>query len=183
MAVWVLLGLAALLGLVAVGLYNGLVRLRVRSDEAWADIETQLKRRHDLIPNLVETVRGYAAHERGVFERVAEARSRAMGARTPGEAGAAEGMLTQALRGLLAVAEAYPDLKAHGTFLALQQELAATENALSDSRRTYNAAVRDLNTRLQTVPTNLIAGMFGFQPREFFEIEDAAERRVPPVRF
>jgi LemA protein len=183
MALWVLLGLVVVAGLLAVGLYNGLVSRRVRCDEAWAGIETQLKRRHDLIPNLVETVKGYAAHERGVLEKVTELRGRAMAAATPAAAGQAEGLLSQALRGLFAVAEAYPDLKANPSFLALQQELAATEDAIAGSRQTYNAAVRDLNTRIQTVPANIVAGLFGFQPREFFEIQDEAERAVPRVRF
>jgi len=180
---WVILGVLALGVIVAIGLYNGLVRLRVGADQAWSDVDTQLKRRNDLIPNLVETVKGYAAHERGVFEKVTEARSRAMGATTPAQAAQAEGMLTQALRGLFAVAEAYPELKANQNFIALQQSLAETENAISGSRQRYNAVVRDLNTRIQTVPSNIIAGMFNFQPREFFEIQDAAERAVPQVRF
>ncbi len=181
--VWISLGVLALLVIVAIWLYNGLVRLRVGADQAWSDIDTQLKRRYDLIPNLVETVKGYAAHERGVFEKVAEARSRAMGATTPAQAAQAEGMLAQALRGLFAVAEAYPELKANQNFLALQSQLAETENAISGSRRIYNAVVRDLNTRIQTVPSNMIASTFNFQPREFFEVQDAAERAVPQVRF
>jgi LemA protein len=164
-------------------LYNGLVRLRVQADQSWSDIDTQLKRRYDLIPNLVESVKGYAAHERGVFEKVAEARSRAMAASTPAQAGQAEGMLAQALRGLFAVAEAYPDLKANQNFMALQSQLAETENAVSDSRRGYNAVVRDYNTRIETVPANVIAGMFSFRRREFFEITEAGERAVPKVQF
>jgi LemA protein len=183
MAGLVILGVLALLALVAVGLYNGLVRSRVRVDEAWSGIATQLKRRHDLIPNLVETVKGYAAHEKGVLEKVTEMRSRAMTATTPAQAAQAEGLLTQALRGLLAVAENYPDLKANQSFLALQQTLADTEGAVASSRQAYNAAVRDLNTRVDSVPTNVIAGMFGFTHREFFELEDPAERAVPQVRF
>ncbi|HEV8309995.1 MAG TPA: LemA family protein [Methylomirabilota bacterium] len=183
MALWVVLGLAVLVVLIGVSIYNGLVRLRVRSDEAWSDIDTQLKRRHDLIPNLVETVKGYAAHERGVFEKVAEARSRAMAATTPAQSAQAEGMLTQALRGLLAVAENYPELKANQNFLSLQQSLAETENAIAGSRQAYNAVVRDLNTRIQSVPSNIVAGMFNFQRREFFEIQEAGERAVPQVRF
>jgi len=183
MELWIVLAVLVVVGVVAVSLYNGLVRRRVRCDQAWSDIDTQLKRRHDLIPNLVETVKGYAAHERGVFEKVTEMRSRAMGAGTPAQAAQAEGLLTQALRGLFAVAEAYPDLKANQNFLALQQSLAETENLVAGSRGVYNAAVRDLNTRVQTVPANLIANMFNFSPREFFELEDAAERAVPQVRF
>jgi LemA protein len=180
---WVVLGVAVLLGLVVVSLYNSLVGLRVRADAAWSDIDTQLKRRHDLIPNVVETVKGYATHERGVFEQVAAARSRAMAATTPAEAGQAEGVLTQALGRLFAVAEAYPELKANQGFLSLQQTLAETEDAIAGSRRGYNGVVQTLNTRIQTVPSNIIAGMFGFRPREFFEIQDAGERAVPQVRF
>ena len=183
MVLWLLLGLLALLALIAVSLYNSLVSLRVRSDEAWSGIATQLKRRHDLIPNLVETVKGYAAHERGVFERVTEMRSRAMSATTPAQAAQAEGLLGQALRGLYAVAENYPELKANQNFLSLQQSLAETENAIAGSRQAYNGVVRDLNTRIQTVPSSVIAGMFDFRPREFFEIEDAGDRAVPQVRF
>jgi LemA protein len=167
-----------------VGLYNGLVRSRVRVDEAWSGIATQLKRRHDLIPNLVETVKGYAGHERGVLEKVTELRSRAMAAATPAQAAQAEGLLTQALRGLYAVAEGYPDLKANQSFLSLQQALADTEGMIAGARQGYNAAVRDLNTRVESVPTNFIANAFGFTRREFFELEEpAAERAVPQVRF
>jgi LemA protein len=179
----VVLGLLVLVALVAVSLYNKLVALKVQAESAWSDIDTQLKRRHDLIPNLVETVKGYAAHEKGVFEKVTEARSRAMAAQTPAQVSQAEGMLTQALRGLYAVAENYPELKANQNFMALQQSLTQTEDAISGSRRSYNSAVQELNTRIQTVPSNIIAGMFGFQVREFFEIKDEAERAVPQVRF
>jgi LemA protein len=179
----VVLGVAAVLALVVVGLYNSLVRARVRVDEAWSGISTQLKRRHDLIPNLVETVKGYAGHEKGVLEKVTELRSRAMGATTPGQVAQSEGLLTQALRGLYAVAESYPDLKANQNFLSLQQALADTEGMLAGARQGYNAAVRDLNTRVESVPTNLLAGAFGFTRREFFELEDHAERSVPQVRF
>ena len=180
---WVVLGVLALLVVVAISLYNSLVGLRVRADAAWSDIDTQLKRRHDLVPNLVETVKGYAAHERGVFQQVTEARSRAMAAATPAQAAQAEGLLTQALGRLFAVAEAYPELKANQNFLSLQQTLAETENAIAGSRQSYNQVVRDLNTRIETVPTNIIAGMFNFRPRDFFEIQEAAERAVPQVRF
>jgi LemA protein len=183
MALWVVLGVLVVVILYVIGLYNSLVRLRVGADEAWSGIDTQLKRRHDLIPNLVETVKGYAAHERGVFERVTEARSRAMAATTPAQAAQAEGMLTQALRGLYAVAENYPELKANQNFMALQHTLGETENAIAGSRQRYNATVQDLNTRIATVPTNILAGMFNFKPRDFFVIEDAGERAVPQVRF
>jgi LemA protein len=179
----VVLGIVVVLVLVGVGLYNGLVRSRVRVDEAWSGIATQLKRRHDLIPNLVETVKGYAGHEKGVLEKVTELRSRAMAATTPGQAAQAEGLLTQALRGLYAVAEGYPDLKANQNFLSLQQTITDTEGAIAGARQGYNAAVRDLNTRIESVPTSLLASTFGFTRREFFEIEDPAERAVPQVRF
>jgi LemA protein len=183
MALWVVLGLLVLVTLYAIATYNGLVRLRIRTDEGWSGIETQLKRRHDLIPNLVETVKGYAAHERGVFEKVTEARSRAMAASTPAQAAQAEGMLNVALRGLYAVAENYPELKANQNFLQLQGTLAETENAISGSRQGYNAIVRDLNTKIESFPSNVIAGMFDFRRREFFEIEDPGERAMPQVRF
>jgi LemA protein len=183
MGLWVVLGLVVLLVLIAVSLYNRLVALKVQADSSWSDIDTQLKRRHDLIPNLVETVKGYAAHEKGVFEKVTEARSRAMAAQTPAQVSQAEGMLTQALRGLYAVAENYPELKANQNFMALQQSLTQTEDAISGSRRGYNSTVQELNTKIETVPSNIIASMFNFKPREFFEIKDDAERAVPQVRF
>ena len=170
-------------GIVVAGIYNGLVQLRVRADNSWSDIDVQLKRRHDLIPNLVETVKGYAAHEKGTFENVARSRSAAMSATSAADRAQAEGQLTQALRGLLAVAEAYPELKANTQFQSLQQSLSELEDALQNSRRYYNAVVRDLNTRIQSVPSNLIASMFHFQPRQFFEIADAGERAVPSVKF
>jgi LemA protein len=179
----IVLGVVVVLVLLIVGLYNGLVRARVRVDEAWSGIATQLKRRHDLIPNLVETVKGYAAHEKGVLEQVTASRSRAMSATTPAQMAQSEGALTQALRGLYAVAENYPDLKANQNFLSLQQTLADTESTIAGARQGYNAAVRDLNTKIESAPTNLLAGMFGFTRRDFFELEDPAERAVPQVRF
>ncbi len=179
----IFLAILVLAGLVVAGIYNGLVQLRVRADNSWSDIDVQLKRRHDLIPNLVETVKGYAAHEKGTFENVARSRSAAMSATSAADRAQAEGQLTQALRGLLAVAEAYPELKANTQFQSLQQSLAELEEALQNSRRYYNAVVRDLNTRIQSVPSNLIAGMFHFQPRQFFEIADAGERAVPSLKF
>lgn len=171
------------IGLIVAGMYNGLVQLRVRADNAWSDIDIQLKRRHDLIPNLVETVKGYAAHEKGTFENVARYRSAAMAATSTEDRAQAEGQLTQALRGLLAVAESYPELKANTQFQSLQQSLAELEDAIQNSRRYYNAVVRDLNTKIQSFPSNIIAGMFNFQQRQFFEITDAAERAVPNVKF
>jgi len=170
-------------GLIVAGMYNGLVQLKVRADNSWSDIDIQLKRRHDLIPNLVETVKGYAAHEKGTFENVARYRSAAMAATSTEDRAQAEGQLTQALRGLLAVAEAYPELKANAQFMSLQQQLTDLEEALQNSRRYYNAVVRDLNTKIQSFPSNIVAGMFNFQQRQFFEISDPAERAVPSVKF
>jgi len=169
---------------VVIGLmYNGLVQLRVRAESAWSDIDVQLKRRHDLIPNLVETVKGYAAHEKGVFENVAKARSIAMSATTPDQRGQAEGMLTQALRGLFAVAENYPQLQASQEFTQLQGSLNQMEDSIQNARRYYNAVVRDLNTRIQSFPTNIIAGMFGFQQRQFFQVDAPADRENVAVKF
>jgi len=170
-------------GLIVAGIYNGLVQLKVRADNCWSDIDIQLKRRHDLIPNLVETVKGYAAHEKGTFEDVARYRSAAMAATSATDRAEAEGQLTQALRGLLAVAEAYPDLKANTQFQALQQSLSELEESLQNARRYYNAVVRDLNTKIQSFPSNIIAGMFNFQQRSFLEIADPTERAVPTVKF
>ena len=178
-----LLVVIVVLALIVAGMYNGLVQLKVRADSAWSDIDVQLKRRHDLIPNLVETVKGYAAHEKGTFENVAKFRSAAMAATTPEERGQAEGMLTQALRGLLAVAEAYPQLQASQQFQSLQSSLSSLEDAIQNSRRYYNAVVRDLNTKIQSFPTNIIAGMFNFQQRQFFEITEPTDRNVPAVKF
>ena len=179
----VFVAILVVIGLIVGGMYNGLVQLKVRADNAWSDIDIQLKRRHDLIPNLVETVKGYAAHEKGTFENVARYRSAAMAATSAEDRAQAEGQLTQALRGLLAVAEAYPELKANAQFMSLQQQLTELEDALQNSRRYYNAVVRDLNTRIQSFPTNIIAGMFNFQQRQFFEITDPTERAVPNVKF
>ena len=179
----VFIAILVVIGLIVGGMYNGLVQLKVRADNAWSDIDIQLKRRHDLIPNLVETVKGYAAHEKGTFENVARYRSAAMAATSADDRAQAEGQLTQALRGLLAVAEAYPELKANAQFMSLQQQLTELEDALQNSRRYYNAVVRDLNTRIQSFPTNIIAGMFNFQQRQFFEIADPTERAVPNVKF
>jgi LemA protein len=179
----VFVAVLVVIGLIIGGMYNSLVQLKVRADNAWSDIDIQLKRRHDLIPNLVETVKGYAAHEQGTFENVARYRSAAMAATSAGDRAQAEGQLTQALRGLLAVAEAYPELKANAQFMSLQQQLSDLEDALQNSRRYYNAVVRDLNTKIQSFPTNIIAGMFNFQQRQFFEIADPTERAVPTVKF
>ena len=179
----VFLAVLVVIALIVGGMYNGLVQLKVRADNAWSDIDIQLKRRHDLIPNLVETVKGYASHEKDTFENVARYRSAAMAATSADDRAQAEGQLTQALRGLLAVAEAYPELKANEQFMSLQGQLSDLEDALQNSRRYYNAVVRDLNTKIQSFPTNIIAGMFNFQQRQFFEISDPTERAVPTVKF
>jgi LemA protein len=179
----IFVAILVVVGLVVAGMYNGLVQLKIRADSSWSDIDIQLKRRHDLVPNLVETVKGYAAHEKSTFEDVARYRSAAMGASSTEDRAQAEGQLTQALRGLLAVAEAYPELKANTQFQALQQSLSELEDALQNSRRYYNAVVRDLNTKIQSFPSNIIAGMFNFQQRQFFEIADPTERTVPTVKF
>ena len=183
MELWIGLGIIGLVILSGILVYNSLVSLRVRSGEAWADIQTQLKRRHDLIPNLVETVKGYMSHERGVLEKVTELRGAAMGASGPAAAAQAEGQLTQALRSLFAVAENYPQLRATENFMNLQQNLGQIEEQIQLSRRYYNAVVRDLNTRIQSFPSNLIASTFGFTMRDFFELETPEEGRPVQVRF
>jgi LemA protein len=169
--------------IIIVILYNALVRLKVQCDNAWADIDVQLKRRYDLVPNLVETVKGYAAHERGTLEAVISARNRAMSAQGPGAKGEAEGALSGALRQIFALAESYPQLRAADNFMSLQNSLQQIEEALQNARRYYNAVVRDFNTRLHQVPTNMIGTMCGFKDREFFEITAPAEREVPKVNF
>jgi LemA protein len=172
-----------LLVLATVVMYNGLVKLRNLVQEAWRQVDVELKRRHDLIPNLLETVKGYAAHERGTLEGVMQARSAAMsGGQNPVAAAQNEGMLSQALGRLFAVAEAYPDLKANANFLALQQELSSTEDRIAAGRRYYNANVRELNTKVETVPSNLVAGLAHIGRAEYFESE-GAEREVPGVSF
>ena len=181
----VLVVLAALV-MWAIGVYNGLVKLRNRVKEAWSDIDVQLKRRYDLIPNLVNAVKGYASHEKDVFENVTKARNMAVQAEQAGDvAGAAraENMLSGALKSLFAVAEAYPDLKANQNFLDLQAQLTDTENKIQAARRFYNGNVRDFNTKQEVFPANLVAGMFGFEAAEFFEVEDEAQRAVPEVDF
>jgi LemA protein len=166
-----------------IAVYNGLVRLRAQADNAWADIDVQLKRRYDLVPNLVETVKGYAGHERATLEAVVNARSRAMTAQGPAAKAEAEGALTQALRQVFALAEAYPQLRAAENFAQLQTSLGQIEDAVQNARRYYNAVVRDLNTRIAQFPSNLIADSFGFRPREFFELSSEAERQAPKVSF
>src|SRR5947209_16291464 len=182
MAGWIILAVLVVIAFLLVGMYNTLVQLRVRADNAWSDIDVQLKRRHDLIPNLVETVKGYAAHEKGTFENIARYRSAAMSATTPADKAVAENQLTGALRSLFAVAENYPQLKASEEFTQLQGSLSETEDSIQNSRRYYNAVVRDLNTQIQSFPTNILAGMFGFTQRQFFET-DAADREPVAVKF
>lgn len=181
MFLYVILGVAAVAVLWLVAVYNGLITMKNRVDESWSDIDVQLKRRYDLIPNLVETVKAYAKHERELFERVSEARSAAMGAKTPEEHAKAENALTGTLKTLFAVAEAYPDLKASENFARLQDELSDTENKIQAARRFYNGNVRDFNTKIEIFPNSLVAGMLNFKKREFFEIENGEEREVVKV--
>ncbi len=166
-----------------VAIYNGLVKLKVRTNEAWSDIDVQLKRRYDLIPNLISTVKGYATHEKELFENVTKARANAMNAQNPEEKAGAENMLTGALKSLFAVSEAYPDLKANENFLELQRELSDTENKIQASRRFYNGNVRDLNTKIQIFPDSIVAGMLNIKKREFFEIDEPKEKETPKVEF
>ena len=172
-----------LLVIFLIGMYNGLVRLKVQCDNAWADIDVQLKRRYDLIPNLVETVKGYAAHEKDTLEGVINARNRAMTATSPGEKAEAENMLSGALKSLFALAEAYPQLRAIESFTSLQNSLSQIEDTVQNARRYYNAVVRDLNTKIEQFPTNIFANMLGFKERQFFEVTAAAEREAPKVSF
>lgn len=165
------------------GVYNSLVRSRIRTEEAWSDIDVQLKRRYNLIPNLLETVKGYATHEKEVFEKVTNARAAAINAHGAKEQGQAENMLSGALKSLFAVAEAYPDLKANQNFLELQRELTDTEDKIQAARRFYNGVVRDFNTLVQVFPNSLIAGMFNFKSRDFFELENEAEKEPVAVKF
>lgn len=175
---WIILGIIAILVIWAVVIYNGLIRLKNRVDEAWSDIDVQLKRRYDLIPNLVNTVKGYAAHEKEVFEKVTEARTRAMSAQSTGDKAQAENALSQTLKSLFAVAENYPDLKANQNFLELQRELTDTEDKIQAARRFYNGNVRDFNTKIQVFPNNIFSGMLGFVAREFFEAEEGEKEPV-----
>jgi len=179
----IVLGIPILLILFVIGIYNALVRLRNQVDNSWSQIDVQLKRRHDLIPNLVETAKGYMTHERGTFEAITNARSQAMGAKSVAESSKAEGALGEALSKFMLVVENYPDLKANQNFLALQEELSSTENRIAFARQSYNDQVLFYNNKIQMFPSNIIAGMFGFSKRDFFEIEVAAEREVPKVSF
>lgn len=179
-AVYVILGIVVLVGLAAVVSYNRFVAQKQLIKDSFSNIDTELRRRYDLIPNLIETVRGYAAHERGVFEAVTQARANAINAQGPAQQAQAENMLTGALKSLFAVAEAYPDLKANQNFLALQAELSNTEDRIQTSRRFYNSNVRDYNTRVHKFPSSVIAGMFHFADEEYFEIDEAIREAGPP---
>ncbi len=182
MTLWIVLGIVGLLAVSLIFIYNSLVRAKVRTEEAWSDITVQLKRRLDLIPNLIESVKGYAKHEKTVFENVTKERANVLNAQGPAETAKADNMFESALKSLFAVAEAYPALRATENFQQLQAELVDTEDKIQASRRFYNGAVRDLNTKIQTFPTNLIAGVLGFKIREFFEVDEAeAEEVKKPV--
>jgi len=181
---FVVVGAVLLLGLFVAGIYNSLVKSKVRTDEAWSDITVQLKRRSDLIPNIVKAVKGYAKHEKKVFTDVTEARSAVTDAKGPAETAKADNMFEQALKSLFAVAENYPDLKANENFKHLQEELVDTEDKIQASRRFYNGSVRDLNTKIRVFPTNIFAGMLGFKTREFFEVDNSEElKKAPNVDF
>jgi len=182
-ALIVVLVIVVVFVLFLIGIYNSLVRLRNQVDNSWSQIDVQLKRRHDLIPNLVETAKGYMKHERETFEAITTARSQAMGAKTVGEASKAEGTLGEALSKFMLVVENYPDLKANQNFLALQEELTSTENKISFARQSYNDQTMFFNNKIQMFPSNIVANMFNFGKRDFFEIEIAAEREVPKVNF
>ena len=179
----IVIGVVVLLVAIFIAMYNGLVRLRNRIDNAWSQIDVQLQRRHDLIPNLVETVKGYAAHERETLDAVIQARNQAVAAQGPAAQAQAENVLTGALRQLFALSEAYPDLKANQNFLALQEELTSTEDRVAYARQFYNDSVLNYNNKIQSVPSNIIAGMFGFKDREYFEAEDDGSREVPRIQF
>lgn len=181
-ALYIIGGVIVLAALWVVWAYNRFVMLTNRSEEAWSDIDVQMKRRYDLIPNLVETVKGYASHEAGTLQRVTEARTAAMGAQTVEEHAAAENMLTGALKSLFAVSEAYPDLKANTNFIELQRELSDTENKIQAARRFYNSVVQDLQNALEQFPTNVVASMFGFMSREFFALDEGESAARQPVK-
>jgi LemA protein len=181
--VWIAVIIPVVVVLFVIGSYNRLVALRNRVKNAWAQVDVQLKRRHDLIPNLVETAKGYMAHEAGVLESVTRARNQAMGATGVAGAAEAENALSQTLRSLFAVAEAYPDLKANTTMLALQEELSSTENKIAFARQFYNDTVMNYNNSTQQFPSNVFAGMFGFQQETLFQVDDPAEREAPQVKF
>lgn len=180
--IWIVLAVVVIIVLLGVGAYNGLIKSRMQTQEAWSQIDVQLKRRNDLIPNLIETVKGYAKYEEGTLEKIAELRAQVAKAPTPQEAMAASDALGRQVSGIFAVAENYPDLKANASFVKLQDELTNTENKISYSRQLYNSTTASYNTKLQTVPTNIIAGMFGFKPSEFLQVPEE-EKAVPKVEF
>ena len=180
---WVVIAIVVGLGLIVVAIYNRLVRLRNRAENAWAQVDVQLRRRYDLIPNLVEAVKGYASHERATFEEVTKARTAAQQAQTVEEQGKAENLLTQAIGRLFAVAEAYPELRATENFQQLQGQLEETETKIAVSRQVYNDAVLTYDTALETVPTNVVGNLFSFEAREYFEVEEPAAREAPRVQF
>ncbi len=183
---WIVLAAVVILAIYVIATYNSLVKLNVRVEEAWSDITVQLKRRLDLIPNLISTVKGYAKHESSVFEKVTEARANAIDAKGPAETAQADNMLTGALKSLFAVAEAYPDLKATQNFQQLQSELVDTEDKIQASRRFYNGSARDLNIKIKTFPDNIFAGMLGFKAREFFDVDESEAETVqkaPEAKF
>jgi LemA protein len=186
MMLWIVLGVVLVVGAALAAMYNGLVRTNTRVDEAWSDITVQLKRRADLIPNLVETVKGYAKHEKDTFQQVTDARTAILDAQSPAEAAKADNMFQSALKSIFAVAEAYPDLKASSNFQQLQADLVDTEDKIQASRRFYNGSVRDLNIKVKVFPTNIFAGMLGFKAREFFELDEeqaAAAKEPVNVKF
>ena len=180
---WIVIAIVAVLALIVVAMYNRLVRLRNRAENAWAQVDVQLRRRYDLIPNLVEAVKGYASHERATFEEVTKARTAAQQAQTVEEQGKAENLLTQAIGRLFAVAEAYPELRATENFQQLQGQLEETETKIAVSRQVYNDAVLTYDTALETVPTNIVGNLFSFEAREYFEVEEPAAREAPRVEF
>ncbi len=181
-ALYVIIGIVVLVALYAVMVYNRFVRLINRSEEAWSDIDVQMKRRYDLIPNLVETVKGYASHEAGTLQKVTEARTAAMGAKTVEEHAAAENMLSGALKSVFALSESYPDLKANTNFVELQRELSDTENKIQAARRFYNGVVQDLQNAIEQFPSNIIGSMFGFKTREFFTLNESEQAAREPVK-
>jgi len=182
-ALIIVLAVLVLLIIFVIAAYNALIRLRNQVDNSWSQIDVQLKRRHDLIPNLVETAKGYMKHERGTFEAITKARSQAMGAKSVSEASKAEGVLGEALSKFMLVVENYPDLKANQNFLSVQEELTSTENKISFARQSYNDQVLFFNNKIQMFPSNIVANVFNFGKRDFFELEVAAEREVPKVSF
>ncbi|HWP61412.1 MAG TPA: LemA family protein [Candidatus Paceibacterota bacterium] len=182
MIMWILLAIVVIIAIWFAAAYNAFVRLTQRVKEAWSDIDVQLKRRYDLVPNLVETVKGYAAHEAGTLQKVTEMRTRAMNATAPADKAEAENMLSGALKSLFAVSENYPNLKANENFLELQRQLEDTENKLQAARRFYNSVVQDLNTKLQSFPSNFVGNMFGFKSADFFQLGDADAAAKEPVK-